>query len=226
MLRVAVYLFLIPVICTRPFRLPSILVGDGRLGGISATIAAYECLTSRGYDVAAIILEDHGLSNEVSLQSYLRSRYYCALSTWLPVLVLPPIPGDPLNNLLDWFYESRQTFNSLQEIMLSAHIKRIQRLHDMPRKAGRLFWWPFTQHKLVPEKMVTVIDSRCGENFAIHKVCVLDDQEMIIPQFDACASWWTQGPDSTFQVSSITCNVFTCNNVKDNLPIFLGPITH
>ncbi|RZS08474.1 hypothetical protein BHM03_00039445 [Ensete ventricosum] len=82
MLRVAVYLFLIPVICTRPFRLPSILVGDGRLGGISATIAAYECLTSRGYDVAAIILEDHGLSNEVSLQSYLRSRYYCALSTW------------------------------------------------------------------------------------------------------------------------------------------------
>lgn len=56
--------------------------------------------------------------------------------------------------------------------MLSAHIKRIQRLHDMPRKAGSLFWWPFTQHKLVPEKMVTVIDSRCGENFAIHKVCV------------------------------------------------------
>ncbi|RWW09418.1 hypothetical protein GW17_00027093 [Ensete ventricosum] len=76
MLRVAVYLFLIPVICTRPFRLPSILVGDGRLGGISATIAAYECLTSRGYDVAAIILEDHGLSNEVSLQSYLRSRWF------------------------------------------------------------------------------------------------------------------------------------------------------
>ncbi|URD78165.1 Aminotransferase class-III [Musa troglodytarum] len=177
----------------RPFRLPSILVGDGRLGGISATIAAYESLTSRGYDVVAIILEDQGLSNEVSLQSYLRSR--------LPVLVLPPIPGDPLNNLLDWFCESRQTFSSLQAIMLSAHIKRIQRLHDMPRKAARLFWWPFTQHKLVPEKLITVIDSRCGENFAIHKV--LNDQEMIIPQFDACASWWTQGPDSTLQIELV-----------------------
>ncbi|THU55519.1 hypothetical protein C4D60_Mb11t07430 [Musa balbisiana] len=140
-----------------------------------------------------IIPKDQGLSNEVSLQSYLRSR--------LPVLVLPPIPGDPLNNLLDWFYESRQTFSSLQDIMLSAHIKRIQRLHDMPRKAGSLFWWPFTQHKLVPEKMVTVIDSRCGENFAIHKV--LNDQEMIIPQFDACASWWTQGPDSTLQIELV-----------------------
>lgn len=59
----------------RPLRLPAILVGDGHLGGISGTIAAYECLTLRGYDVVAIILEDHGLSNEVALQSYLRSRY-------------------------------------------------------------------------------------------------------------------------------------------------------
>lgn len=41
----------------------------------------------------------------------------------------------------------------------------------MPRKAGNIFWWPFTQHELVPEEIVTVIDSRCGENFAVHKVC-------------------------------------------------------
>ncbi|XP_042440565.1 bifunctional dethiobiotin synthetase/7,8-diamino-pelargonic acid aminotransferase, mitochondrial-like [Zingiber officinale] len=176
----------------RPFRFPSILVGDGRLGGISGTIAAYECLTLRGYDVAAIILVDHGFSNEVCLQSYLRNR--------LPVLMLPPIPQDPINDLLDWFYESGKVFSSLQEVLVSAHLKRIQRLHDMPRKAGNLFWWPFTQHKLVPEETITVIDSRCGENFAIHKVW--NDQEMIIPQFDACASWWTQGPDSNLQVVS------------------------
>lgn len=35
----------------RPLRLPVVLVGDGRLGGISATIAAYEALISRGYEV-------------------------------------------------------------------------------------------------------------------------------------------------------------------------------
>lgn len=174
----------------RPFRFPSILVGDGRLGGISGTIAAYECLTLRGYDVAAIILEDHGFSNEVRLQSYLRNR--------LPVLMLPPIPQDPINDLLDWFYESGKVFSSLQGALVSAHSRRIQRLHDMPRKAGNLFWWPFTQHKLVPEETITVIDSRCGENFAIHKVW--NDQEMIVPQFDACASWWTQGPDSNLQI--------------------------
>lgn len=59
----------------RPFRLPAILVGDGRLGGISGTISAYESLKLRGYDVAAIILEDQGLANEVPLSSYLRNRY-------------------------------------------------------------------------------------------------------------------------------------------------------
>lgn len=49
-------------------------MGDGRLGGISGTISAYESLTIRGYDVVAIVLEDHGLKNEVPLLSYLRNR--------------------------------------------------------------------------------------------------------------------------------------------------------
>ena len=35
----------------RPLRLPGILVGDGRLGGISATLAALDTLALRGYEV-------------------------------------------------------------------------------------------------------------------------------------------------------------------------------
>ncbi|XP_077238285.1 adenosylmethionine-8-amino-7-oxononanoate transaminase [Tasmannia lanceolata] len=176
----------------RPFRLPAILVGDGRLGGISGTISAYESLKIRGYDVVAVILEDHGLLNEVSLLSYLRNRVH--------VLVLPPVPQDPSNNLMEWFDESHKVFNSLQEIMLSAHSERIRRLHDMAKKAGDIFWWPFTQHKLVPKEIVTVIDSRCGENFAVHKVHKNKESDLIVQQFDACASWWTQGPDATLQI--------------------------
>nr|XP_023902092.1 bifunctional dethiobiotin synthetase/7,8-diamino-pelargonic acid aminotransferase, mitochondrial-like [Quercus suber] len=57
-----------------PFRLPGILVGDGRLGGISGTISAYESLKLRGYDIAAVVFEDHGLVNEMPLLSYLRNR--------------------------------------------------------------------------------------------------------------------------------------------------------
>lgn len=71
---------------------------------------------------------------------------------------------------MDWFDESQSVFDSLKEIMLSSYNKRMDRLHEMPKKAQEVFWWPFTQHKLVPQEKVTVIDSRCGENFAVHKV--------------------------------------------------------
>ncbi|KAL6525441.1 Bifunctional dethiobiotin synthetase/7,8-diamino-pelargonic acid aminotransferase, mitochondrial [Orobanche hederae] len=149
----------------RPFRLPAILVGDGRLGGISGTISAYESLKLRGYDVAAVIFEDHGLRNEVPLLSYFRNR--------VPVLVLPSTPNDISDDLISWFDKAQAVFASLQEIMLSAFLERTRRLHDMPTKACDVFWWPFTQHKLVSEKKVTVIDSRCGENFAVHKIALI-----------------------------------------------------
>ncbi len=42
----------------RPLRLPALLVGSGRLGGISTTVAAHDALLLRGYDVAAVVLED------------------------------------------------------------------------------------------------------------------------------------------------------------------------
>ncbi|KAM0036569.1 putative dethiobiotin synthase, Adenosylmethionine--8-amino-7-oxononanoate transaminase [Helianthus debilis subsp. tardiflorus] len=173
----------------RPFRLPSVLVGDGKLGGISGTISAYESLTIRGYDVVAIVLEEHGLENEVPLLSYLRNR--------VPVLVLPSIPKDPLDNLMEWYDESQSVFDSLKGIMLSSFEKQMYRLHEMPKKAQEIFWWPFTQHKLVPQEKVTVIDSRCGENFAVHKV---KDHDYITQMFDACASWWTQGPNAALQI--------------------------
>ncbi|KAA8539414.1 hypothetical protein F0562_026106 [Nyssa sinensis] len=171
-----------------PFRLPTILVGDGWLSGISGTISAYESLKLRGYDVV-VVLEDHNLVNEVPLFSYLQNRVH--------MLVLPPVPQDMSNSLVEWFDESQNVFNSLKEIMLSAFLERIQKLHDMPKKAGNIFWWPFTQHKLVPEETITVIDSRCGEYFGVYRV---RDHDSITQQFDACASWWTQGTDATLHI--------------------------
>ncbi|KAM2039774.1 hypothetical protein ACFX1T_013182 [Malus domestica] len=172
----------------RPFRLPAILVGDGRLGGISGTISAYESLKLRGYDVVAVVLEDHGLVNEVPLGSYFRNS--------LPVLVLPPIPQNLSDDLVEWYDDTQNVFDSLMEIMLLAHSERIKRLHNMPKRAVDVFWWPFTQHTFVPEGDVTVIDSRCGENFSVFKA---RNDDVMIQQFDACASWWTQGPDATLQ---------------------------
>ncbi|GJN09705.1 hypothetical protein PR202_ga27735 [Eleusine coracana subsp. coracana] len=174
----------------RPFRLPAILVGDGRLGGISSTLSAYETLLLRGYDVGAVILEDRALSNDKFLLSYLGKR--------VCVLVLPQIPQDPSDDLTDWFSESSLAFGLLRNALQSFHSKRIQRLSSMQRKSKELLWWPFTQHDLVPVESVTVIDSRCGENFSAYKI--KESTMMLVPQFDACASWWTQGPDSSLQI--------------------------
>lgn len=173
----------------RPFRSPAVLVGDGRLGGISGTVSAYETLKLRGYDVAAIILEDRGLMNDSFLLSYLRNS--------MPVLLLPPVPEDLSDNLMEWFDESLDAFSSLKQILLSAFVDRVERLRSMSKKAGDIFWWPFTQHQLVPKEKVTVIDSRHGESFGVYKV---RNNDLITQQFDACASWWTQGPDSTLQI--------------------------
>uniref|UniRef100_A0A0D9X5S6 Dethiobiotin synthase n=1 Tax=Leersia perrieri TaxID=77586 RepID=A0A0D9X5S6_9ORYZ len=129
----------------RSSRLPAVLVGDGRLGGISSTLSAYETLLLRGYDVGSVILEDRGLSNDRFLYSYLRKSL-------------------------------------LKDSLQSFHSRRIQRLNSMQRKSKDLLWWPFTQHDLVPVDSVTVKD------------------KTIVPQFDACASWWTQGPDSNLQI--------------------------
>ncbi|KAK0536914.1 hypothetical protein OC834_000442 [Tilletia horrida] len=40
----------------RPFRFPTVLIGSPHLGGISATISAYESLILQGYDVDAILV--------------------------------------------------------------------------------------------------------------------------------------------------------------------------
>ncbi|KAJ1267930.1 hypothetical protein BS78_07G096500 [Paspalum vaginatum] len=174
----------------RSFRLPAVLVGDGRLGGISSTLSAYETLMLRGYDVSAVILEDRSLSNDKFLLSYLRNRVH--------VLTLPQIPEDPSDDLTDWFFESSSVFNFLKDALQSFHSRRIERLNSMQRKSKDLLWWPFTQHNLVPQDSITVIDSRCGENFSTYKI--KDNKMMLVPQFDACASWWTQGPDSNLQI--------------------------
>ena len=87
------------------------------------------------------------------------------------VLGLPQIPEDPLDDLTDWFSESSSVFNVLKDALQSFHLDRIERLNSMQRKSKDLLWWPFTQHNLVPQDSVTVIDSRCGENFSAYKVC-------------------------------------------------------
>ena len=115
----------------------------------------------------------------------------------MPVLVLPPVPKDPSDDLIEWFVESDGVFKALKEVMVSVYLERVERLNGMAKQAGEVFWWPFTQHKLVPEDNVTVIDSRCGENFSVFKVCMRRSFNFVIRRvliklvallFQICAS--------------------------------------
>lgn len=47
-----------------------IMIGDGRLGGISATLSSLESLLSRGYNVVGIALIEKGYSNQKAIQEY------------------------------------------------------------------------------------------------------------------------------------------------------------
>lgn len=40
-------------------------------------------------------------------------------------------------------------------------------LQSAAGRAQQALWWPFTQHKTLGPKDVTLIDARCGESFAV-----------------------------------------------------------
>ena len=90
-----------------------------------------------------------------------------------PVLVLPSLPEDPNKNLEDWFGLAEGKFLELRVILENAHFERLRRLEEMPKKASDILWWPFTQHDLVAQDSVTLIDSRSGEDFSVFKVTLL-----------------------------------------------------
>eukprot|EP00978_Attheya_sp_CCMP212_P006574 scaffold15265_cov51-Attheya_sp.AAC.2 len=109
---------------------PFILVGDGRLGGISCTLSALDSLQSRGYDVHAICLIEHNNSSSSSngsgmdYQNTRAIREYMMSQTRMQhaagknnhpllslldedtaerdVVSLPPLPP-PEQSLEDWF---------------------------------------------------------------------------------------------------------------------------
>ena len=82
----------------RPLRLPGVLVGDSRLGGISTTLAAYETLALRGYDTAAVVVLGDALGNCAALRRHLgRSVPVVSLPDCRPPLTEPgSAPNSPM----------------------------------------------------------------------------------------------------------------------------------
>ncbi|KAH8094455.1 onanonoxo-7-onima-8-eninoihtemlysoneda [Cristinia sonorae] len=185
----------------RPLFLPTILIGDSRLGGISATISSYESLALRGYIVDAILLFRDGYYRN---SEYLRS-YFADKKVHVADIDAPPEKHiDPETNLYltDDYYQKivppsqdGEVFNLIAHLD-DCHHRRLEELESMPRRTLDTIWWPFVQHShFTAEKDVTVIDSASSDVFSTYNGRTPSSStadSLLEHQFDGSASWWTQ----------------------------------
>ncbi|KZT41301.1 PLP-dependent transferase [Sistotremastrum suecicum HHB10207 ss-3] len=192
----------------RPLFLPTILVGDAKLGGISSTISAYESLLIRGFAVDAIVMfRDSYYRNWEYLSEYFADRGVKCFS------VDPPPPKDSdiakdTSALSDYYSEviapdSPSNLQALVSELDSRHYDRLTQLESMSTRAMETIWWPFVQHGLVkgPQDVMTV-DSAWGDFFSTYESNIGSSggnaelhhahDTLLSPQLDGSASWWTQ----------------------------------
>ncbi|KAK4667626.1 hypothetical protein QC763_311150 [Podospora pseudopauciseta] len=178
----------------RPLRLPAILIGDAKLGGISSTISAFESLKIRGYDVELVLLfEDKTYQNHSYLTPYFQEKHSIPVQT----VPLPPPRFSPSNDIsnMQTYYTTALGLPSLSAIpshLSSLHQARIARLQSMPETASKTIWYPFTQHQQLTPDKITVIDSAKDSHFDTFQ-SGSPSKSLLRPMFDGSASWWTQG---------------------------------
>lgn len=183
----------------RPLFLPTILVGDSNLGGISSTISSYESLVLRGYIVDAILLfRDDYYRNHEYLSPYFAERGVHVTSLDPP----PSLQGNVNEDIssTDSYYAKlvpRNLDSKIYRVLRhldECHVHRVEELDSMPRRTLDTIWWPFVQHGLIQsEKDVTVIDSAWADFFSVYNSSSTPSSpSLLAPKLDGSASWWTQ----------------------------------
>lgn len=182
----------------RPLRLPVVLVADSKLGGISASISAYESLLLRGYDVDAVLLfRDEYYQNHDYLHKFFRGKN-------IPLVSLAPPPPrqdsqdqDSLakdKEAMQAYYRQVSQEKPVQRLLsrlAEKNEERNYRLHTMAGDANDIIWYPFTQHQGMKPSDINVIDSAYDDFFQTYTR--KDNTGGLVPAFDGSASWWTQG---------------------------------
>jgi dethiobiotin synthetase/adenosylmethionine--8-amino-7-oxononanoate aminotransferase len=174
----------------RPLRLPALLAGDGRLGGVSATLCALEALRARGYEVPAVaLLEPPGGGDALGNAAELRRLVGAGTAVFSlpPCAPKPPLvaaaaggdggAADPAAlyqldaGLVSWLAATRGEFDSLLEALRAHHRARVAGLAALAGEARAALWWPFTQHAALEgdARAVTVVDGRAGEHLAVFR---------------------------------------------------------
>jgi dethiobiotin synthetase/adenosylmethionine--8-amino-7-oxononanoate aminotransferase len=185
----------------RPMRLPTVLVGGHRLGGIAATISAAESLIIRGYDIDAVVCFDDQskYENAEYLEQYFRNMSIPAFTLpWIPDLAGVRLGSKDEQDLMQDYYTSRSQGEHTSHVagcIIDRHAKRIEGLESMAPRTKEAIWHPFTQHKHVTNADdVLVFDSAYGDYFQVRDTTPSTEKPSVLfPAFDGSASWWTQG---------------------------------
>ncbi|KAH9991195.1 PLP-dependent transferase [Xylariaceae sp. FL0662B] len=180
-------------------RCPAVLVADAKLGGISLTIAAWESLRLRGYDVEAVLVfrDDDGQHDNAR---YLRD-YFARFGVPVVALPKPPPRGEEDARRMAQYYRevsgSAAARDALEHLD-RRHKARVEKLESMSGAAHAKIWYPFTQQKLLSKDSIVAIDSARGDFFQTLKPGAKNgvagaNEPLLQPSFDGSASWWTQG---------------------------------
>ncbi|TKA66551.1 hypothetical protein B0A49_11616, partial [Cryomyces minteri] len=194
----------------RPLRLPVLLVGDHRLGGIGTSISAFESLHIRGYDVQSIMMFENSVyDNATYLREYFLDR---GISTY--TVPPPPRPATSIardQEAMAGYYERTSRMEHVADFIerfSAKHDARIKNLESMADRADQSIWHPFTQHQDRPKDSIITIDSAYGDFFQTYGTegsvgstlsstnessISPDTTSLLKPAFDGSASWWTQG---------------------------------
>ncbi|GIZ37873.1 hypothetical protein CKM354_000130400 [Cercospora kikuchii] len=185
----------------RPLRLPSLLVGDHRLGGIATTISAWESLHVRGYDVPAIALfTGRRYQNYEYLKDYFYERQVVTFAVEEPPEQQPSAEADRI--AMQEYYQAMSEHpevDAFTESFLESHEQRIQDLRIMSEVANEAIWHPFMQHTERSKDTITAWDSAYGDHFQAYRTAHEEElrsgpnTSLLKPAFDGSASWWTQG---------------------------------
>lgn len=188
----------------RPLRLPVLLVGDHRLGGIGTTISAWESLHIRGYDVQSIGLFQEGTyGNHDYLKQYFAERGVATFGLQPPPERHIDLKADEaaMREYYDLASNENSISNFTDQFMVN-HDKRIEYIREMPERADKVIWHPFMQHTERSKHTIVAMDSAYGDNFQTYsdKLVSASQQSdedatssILTPAFDGSASWWTQG---------------------------------
>ncbi|EUC45317.1 hypothetical protein COCMIDRAFT_95822 [Bipolaris oryzae ATCC 44560] len=188
----------------RPLRLPSVLVGDHRLGGIASTISAAESLVLRGYDIDAVVCfnDQSKYENAEYLQEYFKNLGIAAFTLpWIPNMQGIGAGTKKETDLMQGYYSSQSGEEPIDQVatrLLDCHSERLGNLSTMASRTNEAIWHPFTQHKhLKSADDILVFDSAYGDYFQVKQtggtLATHEDRSALYPAFDGSASWWTQG---------------------------------